>query len=85
MHGKLTKNSKKQEDRNKRRQARIQQLPKAQNEPQKVLNTSLRSFDQQKSNKKSCETIKNTPGNARKQNKGKSQSLKQLTTSLKVT
>ena len=85
MHGKLTKNSKKQEDRNRRKQARMQQLPRSQNEPQEVLTTSLRSFDQQKSNKKSCETIKNTPDNTRKQNKGKSQSLKQLTTSLKVT
>ena len=85
MHGKLTKNSKKQEDRNRRRQARMQQLPRSQYEPQEVLNTSSRFINQKQSNNELYETIKNTPDNTRNKDKGKSQSLKQLTTSLKVT
>ena len=85
MHGKLTKNSKKQEDRNRRKQARMQQLPRSQNEPQEVLNTSSRFINQKQSNNELYEAIKNTPDNTRNQKKGKSQSLKQLTTSLKVT
>ena len=86
VHNKLTKGNKKQANRHKRRKARMQQLPRSQNEQPEIGDSGSRLITINKSENQMSRVIavKNTISNTRRQKRGQAQSLRQLTSSIKV-